>query len=180
MELCASIDFFFFLQYRERGRGRGGATPASSPAALLAEAALLAGDDDAGELGVGLAHAVLPVVVLDADELHPAPFHLAPHLPTTTSSFLRPASLLLPPPSRMSRGGGYLAGGGARHGGVGPVPEEGRGARRGGLRRRNPIHGLARIWVVNFGIWESNWEGGEEEMNSVDCGEEEEEEVIGE
>jgi hypothetical protein len=36
------------------------------PAALLAETALLAGDDDAGALGVGLADAVLTVVPLDA------------------------------------------------------------------------------------------------------------------
>lgn len=48
------------------------------PAALLAEAAVLAGDDDAEALGVGLADAVLAVVLLVASQLQPAALHLAP------------------------------------------------------------------------------------------------------
>ena len=135
------------------------------PAALLAEAALLAGDDDAGELGVGLADPVLPVVLLRVAELDPAALHLAPHAPSSSASAssagrLPPGPLLLPAPPRRLAGG-------ARRGGVAPVPEEvGRGE-RGGLRGR-PLH-------AGRGLGWSAWDLGiEEEMNSVDCAGEEE------
>jgi hypothetical protein len=133
------------------------------PAALLAEAALMAGDDDAGALGVGLADAVLPVVILGGAELDSAALHLAHHVPSSSSSaaasLLPLGPLLLPaPPSCLA--------GGARSGGVGPVPEEVRRGGRGGLRGR-PLHAGRR-----FG-W-SAWDLGiEEEMNSVDCAGEE-------
>lgn len=132
------------------------------PAALLAEAALLAGDDDAGGLGVGLADPVLPVVLLRGGELGPTALHLAPYAPSSASSAgpLPPGPLLLPAPPRRLAGG-------AQRGGVAPVPEEvGRGG-RGGLRGR-PLH-------AGRGLGWSAWDLGiEEEMNSVDCAGEEE------
>lgn len=48
------------------------------PAALLAEALLEAGDDDAGSLGMHEAHLVAAVVVLDPAQIRAAPLHLAP------------------------------------------------------------------------------------------------------
>lgn len=119
------------------------------PAALLAEAALLAGDDDAGGLGVGLADAVLPVVVLDPSEVQSAPLDLAPHL-SSPAAVLAPGALRLPlvptAPSRRVAGGGARARGGV----VSPVPEKGR--RGGGLRGR-PLHAAgATIWAGQFGF----------------------------
>lgn len=103
------------------------------PAALLAEAALLAGDDDAGGLGVGLADPVLPVVLLRGAELGPAALHLATYAPSSAAAApLPPGPLLLPAPPRRLAGG-------ARRGGVAPVPEEVRRGGRGGLRGR-PLH----------------------------------------
>lgn len=77
------------------------------PAALLAEAALLAGDDDAGALGVGLADAVLPVVLLGRAELQAAPLDLAPHLRSPALLALGTLRLPLPPAAprrRVARG----------------------------------------------------------------------------
>jgi hypothetical protein len=48
------------------------------PAALLAEALLDAGDEDARLLGVHVAHLVPAVVLLDGAQIHAAPVHLAP------------------------------------------------------------------------------------------------------
>jgi len=48
------------------------------PAALLAEALLHAGDDDARRLGVHGAHLVAAVVRLGAAQIHAAALHLAP------------------------------------------------------------------------------------------------------
>lgn len=77
------------------------------PAALLAEAALLPGDDDAGALSVGLADAMLPVVVLGRAEVHPAPLDLAPHLTSRALLALDtlPLPLLTAAPRRRVAGG---------------------------------------------------------------------------
>jgi hypothetical protein len=48
------------------------------PAALLAEALLDAGDEDARLLGVHVAHLVPAVVLLDGAQIHAAPVHPAP------------------------------------------------------------------------------------------------------
>jgi hypothetical protein len=100
---------------------------------------------------VGLADAVLPVVLLDPAEVQPAPLHLAPHL-----AVVGPGALRLPlPPAAPRRG---VAGGArARARGAGvvssPVPEERRRGRRGGALRGRPLHAGRRLWVGQFGIW---------------------------
>jgi hypothetical protein len=118
------------------------------PAALLAETALLAGDDDAWALGVGLADAVLPVVLLGAGELQPAALDLAPHLPSSALLALGTLPLPLLPAAPRRR----LAGGArGRRDGAAPVPEERRRGGRRGRLRDHPLHGGFGLVNSRFG-----------------------------
>ena len=102
---------------------------------------------------MGLADAVLPVVVLGRAELQLAPLDLAPNF--RSPAFLALGTLRLPllPAAPRRRVAGAAR---ARGGVVAPVPEQGRrGGRSGGLRGR-PLHAGADLgWSIrDLGIEE--------------------------